>query len=572
MIIPRDYQNVAIDAIYKFFQNHPTNSHPIVKMPTGTGKSVVIAEFLRRAFLQYSNQRVIIGTHVKELVEQNYLEFMGMWPTAPAGIYSAGLKRKDLFARITFAGVASIVKNIEKFGKIDLFLIDECHLLSPEDESMYMKCIQLLLIVNPNMKVIGFTATDWREGIGRMTEGGTLFTHVAIDMCDEISFNWFIKQGYLIPLIPKRTESYIDVDGLKIVGGEYAKNQLQIVANKDEITFSALQETLRIATAEGRKHWLIFAAGLEHVKKIYEMLQYLGVSCRTVHSKMPVGERDKNIKDFKAGEYTALINNGILTTGFNYKAIDLIVMLRPTASSKLWVQMLGRGTRPDYAPGFDLTTLEGRFAAIEASEKQNCLVLDFARNSERLGPINDPVIPKKKGEGKGDVPIKICEECGMYNHISARFCGGSPFKTPEGCGAEFLFRVAITHEASTAPLIKDQPVVIETFQVTRCDYNAYVTRKGDPAVQVTYYSGLRMFKEYVMFEKPGFPRRKATLWWQQRSNDPVPENVPDALLLLQHIDPPTHIRVRTDQKYPEVTAACFMGEFATAHVGEEVPF
>jgi DNA repair protein RadD len=568
-VIPRDYQNIAVDSIFQFFRDHPVDAHPIVKMPTGTGKSVVIAEFLRRAFEWYDNQRVLVLTHVKELVEQDYLEFIGMWPEAPAGVYSAGLKRKDLYSKITFAGVASIVKNIAKFGKIDLVLIDECHLVSDEEKSMYMKCISLLKQINKHVKIIGFTATDWREGMGVLTNG-KIFTHVCVDMCDMISFNWFVKQGYLLPPVPKATKTFIDVSGVKIQGGEFKQDQLEFAANKDEVTWAALQEAVAIAQQEGRQHWLIFCAGLDHCEKVHLMLNYLGISNRVVSSKVPT-ERDENIKDFKAGKFTALINNGILTTGFNYKSIDMIIMLRPTASSKLWVQMLGRGTRPDYAPGFDLTTLEGRWGAIMASEKQNCLVLDFAKNSTRLGPINDPVIPGKKGPGKGEIPIKICDACGMYNHISARYCGGSPFRTNEGCGTEFIFKVLITENASTNPLVKESFPVIEVFQIDSAQYYPHVTKKGSKCVKASYRSGGRVFDEYILFELPAL-RFKVEAWWRQRSTQACPTTTDAALELLKDCDDPTHLRVRTDKPHPEVLAACFMGEFATAHTTDDVPF
>src|SRR5439155_5126133 len=140
--------------------------------------------------------------------------------------------------------------------------------------------------------------------------------------------------------------------------------------------------------------------------------------------------------------------------------------LRPTMSSKLWVQMLGRGTRPLFIKeGYDLTTIQGRLASIAASPKQNVLVMDFAGNIKRCGPINDPIVPKKKGASKGEAPIKICDSCGMYNHISARFCGGEPYSTVMGCGAEFVFQVKLTKQASTQEVIRTEAPVIETYRV-----------------------------------------------------------------------------------------------------------
>src|SRR4029079_8138707 len=108
----------------------------------------------------------------------------------------------------------------------------------------------------------------------------------------------------------------------------------------------------------------------------------------------------------RAGEVRALVNNNILTTGYDDPTIDLIMVLRPTMSVVLWVQMLGRGTRPVFPPGYDSETLEQRMAAIMASGKFDCLVLDYAGNTRRLGPINDPVIPAPpKSKGTRDAPV-----------------------------------------------------------------------------------------------------------------------------------------------------------------------
>src|SRR5690606_36427951 len=130
-------------------------------------------------------------------------------------------------------------------------------------------------------------------------------------------------------------------------------------------------------------------SGIEHAEHIAEFLTRFGIDCAAVHSKQSAEYNDKAILAFKEGSLRAIVNYGKLTTGFNHPGIDAIAMFRPTMSVPLWVQMLGRGTRP-------------------ADGKKDCLVLDYARNTPRLGPINDPVIPRRKGEGGGDPPVKVC--------------------------------------------------------------------------------------------------------------------------------------------------------------------
>jgi DNA repair protein RadD len=574
--IPRDYQTYAVDRLYEYFRTHPVG-HPVIAMPTGTGKAGCIAMFLKRAFMEYSHQKAIVATHVKELVHQNYLEFLGMWPQAPAGICSAGLSRKEFNNKITFAGIGSITRDIAKFGKIDLFIIDECHLLSDRDESSYMKVINFLLAINPLMKVIGLSATPWREGMGIITQG-TIFTDIAFDCTDMKSFNWFIQEGYLAPLVSKRTGIIMDISGVHMQGGDFKEKELFAKVNNDDVTFAACQEA--VADSEGRSHWLVFAAGIVETIKIEQMLNHLGVSARCVHSKMTDKERDTNIADWMNGEFVAMVNNGILTTGVNFKAIDYIVMLRPTASSKLWVQMLGRGTRPLYASGFDLTTQLGRLGAIASSEKQNCRVKDFAGNTRRLGPINDPVLPRKKGEAKGEIPIKECPNCNEFNHISARFCGGVWKDDPKfrisdgGCGEAFHFENKLNRKSCDDEVIKSDLPVVETFEVDSVTYSKH-SKLGKPdSVKVSYYctKNLRRFPEYVLFEHVGFGRRKAEDWWRMRTNLPCPATTEEALKILDTFEAPTHIKVWTNKPYPEIMKVCMMGEFAEVADGDVAPF
>jgi DNA repair protein RadD len=560
MLIPRDYQLEVDNSIWRYFETHK-EGNPCIGMPTGTGKAFVIAYFLYKALRAYSNQKILVATHVKELVGQNYLEFLDLWPTAPAGIYSAGLGKKDTHQNIIFCGIASIVKNIEAFGRVDLMIVDECHLISLNEESMYMRVIKLLKERNPNLRVIGLTATPWRQGQGRLTDGGGLFTDMCIDLTDMQSFNRFVKEGYLVPLVSKPTQLLLDTTGVKLIGGEFNEKQLDLAVNKDHITYAALQETMQYA--QDRRSWIVFATSIDHALKIEQMLQYLGVSCRVVHSKMPKGERDKNIQDWKDLKFTAIINMGILTTGINHPALDLIVMLRPTMSTVLWVQMLGRGTRPLFIKeGFNLTTIQGRLDSIAASAKQYCLVMDFAGNIKRLGPVNDPVLPRKKGAATGEVPVKICDICGNYNHISARYCGGEPWKTVEGCGAEFSFRVQIKQQASTEAVMKTDMPIIEDFKVSTLTCSIHQKANKPDSVKVTYYCLNRKFSEYLLIEHGPYFRQRAESWWKRRSRIPLPNTSAEAVELVPTFEIPTHIRVWTNTAFPKVMDECFMGEFA----------
>lgn len=565
-MILRDYQQAAVNSIFEYFMDSTGN--PLVALPTGTGKSVIIGDFIKRACLTYPGQRIMQLTHVKELISQNCDTLLRQWPTAPAGVYSAGLNRKESEYPITFAGIASVVNKAEQFDKVDLVLIDEAHLVPPRGDTMYRRFLRDLKKLNPYLKIIGFTATPFRLGQGMLTDAGGIFTDLCFDLTSRESFNWLLDEGYLSPLIPRNPATQLDVSEVSINHGEYNKKELQEAVDQEEITYCALQEMMDLGG--DRDHWLIFASGVKHAVNIALMLESLGISATFVHASMSGKERDRNIADFKAGKYRAMVNNGILTTGFDFPAIDLIGMLRPTQSPGLWIQMLGRGTRPVYASGYDLTSTEGRLQALRTGGKRDCLVLDFAGNTARLGPINDPIIPRPKGKGTvGVAPVKLCEQCECYNHASVRIC--------IYCGSEFPVVPKIYTQASTGDLIRrnetDAPIV-EKFNVDRVVYNIHTKADRPPSLKVSYYCGLRVFHEWVCLEHEGFVLRKAHRWWSKRSAAPLlppPGTVREALTRMNELLTPCSINVWVNKKYPEI-----LDHYYTNPVGdeeeEEVPF
>ena len=219
----------------------------------------------------------------------------------------------------------------------------------------------------------------------------------------------------------------------------------------------------------------------------------------------------------------------MLTTGFDFPAIDMIGVLRPTTSTGLWVQMLGRGTRP--FPG-----------------KRNCLVLDFAGNTRKLGPINDPVIPKAKGKGGGgEAPVRVCEGCGTYCHASLRQC-------PE-CGMEFPRELKIKQTAFSDELMKTDVPQVEVFKVDRVTYAEHNKIGRPPTMQVTYTCGLRQFKEWICLEHPGFPGKKARGWWRERSGQDAPATTAEALTMIDQLSTPPAIRIWINKQYPEILGA-----------------
>jgi DNA repair protein RadD len=572
MLQERYYQTDAVQSVWDYF-SHGGQGNPIVAMPTGTGKSVVIGRFLASVFAAYPYQRIVVLTHVKELIQQNYEKLMSMWAFAPAGIYSAGLNSREHGRAITFAGIQSVWRKPALFGHVDLVLIDEVHLVPLENTAMYQAFIAGLRAVNPHLKLVGFTATPWRLGQGRIIDPverkgqliEPLFTDICYDLTSTEAFNRLIAEGYLLPLRPKRTKTVFEADGIHMRGGEFIESELQdFVDAHDELTWAALNEAAEVARNEQRHCWLVFATGIRHADVIGQMLDQLGIGNCVIHSKS--GDRDQDLIRWKTGHTTAAVNNNCLTTGVDNPLIDLIVMLRQTASTVLWGQMLGRGTRPLYAPGYNLDDLGGRLAAIAASGKRDTRVLDYAGNTRRLGPINDPVIPRRKGEGGGDAPVKACDRCDEWIHASLRLC---PY-----CGFEFKFETKLKSEASSQELVRGDDPIVEVFKVDHVTAEVHNKIGKPPSLKLTYYSGLRSrFYDFLLIEHGGYMANKARKLWAEMGGGELPSCTDEAAQEIDKLTMPTHLRVWVNKQYPEVLMRCYDGTaFGTQEACEPPSF
>lgn len=522
MLTLRPYQQSAITAIYDYFQSRKGN--PLVVIPTAGGKSLVMAAFIKGVLKAWPDQRILIVTHVRELIAQNHAEMLGLWPEAPAGIYSAGLGRRDARARILFAGIQSIHRRASEIGHTDLVLIDEAHLIPGNSSTMYRRFLDALQVINPALKVIGLTATPFRLDSGMLHEGkNALFTHIAF----EAPVRDLVDAGYLSPLVSKQPSTRLDVSKVGTRAGDFIQRDLAAAVDQEAITRAAVTEV--IAHGRERKSWLAFCSGVDHARHVAEEFGRQGIRCSTIFGDTPKDERDRIIADFKRGEIRALASMGVLTTGFNAPGVDLIALLRPTQSAGLYVQMVGRGTR--LAPG-----------------KENCLILDFAGNVRRHGPI-DLVRPKRPGEGGGgEPPTKLCPECDSIIALAASEC-------PD-CGHVFPAReVKIAPTAATLPVLSPKA---QWLAVTGVSYSRHDKPGGRPSLKVTYRCGLATYSEWVCLEHQGYARQKASEWWRKRAPScPVPSSVAEALAQTGQLARPSEISVRPSGRFLEISGYRF---------------
>lgn len=517
----RWYQNESVDALIEYLKKDDAG-HPIVVAPTGSGKTIILCEFVNRFLTEKIDSNILVLSHVKEILEQDHDALAKYFDGFSVGLYSKGLHSKTI-TKITVAGIQSVWRAVEKFSHFDIIIIDECHLVTIKQTGMYRKFLNGI-----DANYIGLTATPFRLGHGYIHQGkGALFTDIVYDLSSSKNFNRLVEEGYLTKLITKSTIMEMDTTEIRTRAGDFAQNDLSKTFDRKSITNNAVAEIIKFG--KNYKKWLIFAIDIEHAEHISETLNFNGVKTLCVHSKMD-DDRSKLINDFKKGEYRAIVNVDILTTGFDVPSIDLIAMLRPTKSPVIHVQTIGRGLR--IAPG-----------------KDHCLVLDFAGNTERLGPINYIQIRnKEKSKKKGQPITKKCPDCGCIHHPTVKIC--------DACGHKFTFIEKLRSGASVAAIIREE--LERWVNVSEVTYSIYTKSKKPDSLLVKYHCGLSVFREWVCFSHKGYPKYKADAWVRYRvRTDYFPEDLGELYKNIHLLEKPKAIKVNTTEKFPRIVDSRF---------------
>jgi DNA repair protein RadD len=391
MIKLRPYQQEAVDKTIDFFRK--SIAPAVVVLPTGAGKSIVIAELARIA-----KGRVLVLAHVKELVEQNFQKLKQL--DMPCGIYSAGLNRKDAAQKIIFGSIQSVANAEESFFEnFSLLIIDECHRVAEDNESQYQMVIHKLLNANPQMRILGLTATPYRLGLGwiyEFNQKGEIKTTEKrfFKQCVfELPLNFLIRNHFLTP--PVKIDLPVtcyDFSELTEKNRLYTTSEVdELLKKQKRLTPLIIKNIIDITENYNRQGVMLFASTITHAK---EILTYLPPEqSRLVIGETHNSEREKIIEEFKAKKIKYLVNVSVLTTGFDAPHVDVIAILRPTESVSLYQQIIGRGLRL-------------------APLKKDCLILDYTGMRH---DIYTPEVSDKK-PSKESVPVQIeCPNCHFVN-------------------------------------------------------------------------------------------------------------------------------------------------------------
>lgn len=510
----RDYQQEAVNKTIEYFKKK--RDPALIVLPTGAGKSLVIAELARIA-----RGRVLVLAHVKELVEQNHAKYTSYGLSA--GVFSASLGKKDADQKAIFGSIQSVARADDSFFEnFSLVIIDECHRVAEEGSTQYQEVITKLRKLNPQICILGLTATPYRLGLGWMYE----YSHNGELKSEEVRFfkhclyelplSYMIKNHFLTrPVKVDIPVTSYDFSELTEKGRMYTTKEVEdILNNQKNLTPLIVKNIIDISEKFNRQGVMIFTASVKHAQ---EVLEYLPPESAIVLGDTDINERERIVNDFKDRKFKYLVNVSVLTTGFDAPHVDLIAILRPTESNSLYQQIIGRGLR--LSPG-----------------KEDCIVLDYTGMGH---DIYAPEISDKK-PNKDSVPVLIpCPVCHFENHFwgivdhdgdviehFGRKCRGAihdpvtlnitpcqyrfRFKLCHVCGAENDIAAQTCHQCKVALTNADSKLKqaklsknAHIMTPEKIVFNEKTDKNGAPYLEVRYYDvDAQFISEAYFFNNP----------------------------------------------------------------------
>lgn len=563
----RDYQIRTLDETWEALQ-YKTNV--LVTAPCSAGKTILFSKIIQRLLRENDDFRCLILVDREILVTQSRDKLRAVAPELALniGIVCASVtSEKQVGCRVTIASRQSLINQLDSFSPVQLTIIDEAHLMAmPHVDDytpdQYAKIIGRLQEYNHNMRLLGFTASPYRLGRNGGYIYGNLNRATAVPYFDkvdsEITTRELLVGGYIAPLIGMAATSggfLEDIKSVDMIGGEYNIGQISTIMCRSIHVKSCVEAWQKYAV--DRKKTLVFCTTIEHTESVARAFNEAGVGSMAIHSKLPQVVEADRMDALEKGRSKVFTSVAKLTTGMDVIDIDCIIMARPTKSTALYQQCIGRGQRL-------------------AEGKTDCLVIDLVGCTQEFGTDMDnlKVAIPRDSEG-GEAPQKICpgvsEEsivCGKAVHASLKYC--------PGCGYEFE-----TDEAVEAALGKFKKVEFNKlpdpvwYNVDHASYQIHESRNsGKSLIKVSYDCGLySKFSEFVCLPDfyTGYAVDRAKEWWAKRTDEIFPDSVEEFIFLSNNLLQPAKIEVVKDGKYDRVIGCQWVSEEEFT-ASEEVPF
>lgn len=591
----RWYQEQAVNAVWNYLRTE--SGSPCVVLPTGSGKTYVIAELCRQV-VEWGGRAIVLA-HVKELLEQSRKALTSVVDPTLVGVYSAGLDERTTDAAIVVAGIQSVYRRAEELGAFQLVIVDEAHLIPPNGCGMYRQFLDAEKEISPQSRLVGLTATPYRLGSGwivrdkaaadsscrshggssppagrlasdkseRPTGAGSdaraearIGNGAVADDSDkydrlldtivyEAQIDRLISDGTLSSLRSQVARYESNFEHVKTTRGDFDEEEVEKILSGKNVLYSVCKEI--VEKARERNRVLIFCNRVESAKKVVKFLAELDAAndAVVVDGATPAGDRAEIVRRFRGETFSDLLGNetkplkyvanvGVFTTGFDAPNVDVVALVRPTKSLALYQQMVGRGLR-------------------RAPEKKDCLVLDFAGNIMRHGPLDIACPTTPRATGKIFV-WKKCASCGevVAGYFAVCPACGEPFPRPAPDPTKGIERTA-----SDAPITSEEERV-EEYDVTGISFSAHY-KKDDPekppTLQVEYKRGefrRPVFEWLCPQHENQWARKRFERWWKAKSKVEPPQTTDDAVLWAKNGALASPFRIKATWKpgsrFPEI--------------------
>ena len=558
----RWYQEQAVAAVWDYLRSTKDGA-PCVVLPTGSGKTFVIAELCRQV-VEWGGRALVLA-HVKELLEQTADKLTKCVDPALVGIYSAGLNERATSTPIVVAGIQSVYTRAKELGEFHLIVVDEAHLIPPAGSGRYRTLLEAEKEASPKARLVGLTATPYRMGCGWIVrdragvdENESGYDRLLDTVVYEAPTSHLIADGTLSTVTSVAARRAPDFSAVHTVRGDFDDTEIEKVLSGKNVLESVCQELVDKASA--RNKVVVFCNRRESARRAAKLIERFDPDhlAEVVDGDTPAGDRADVVRRFKSETGDSdlfgnvgkplkyVCNVGVFTTGFDAPNVDCVALLRPTKSLALYQQMIGRGLR-------------------RAPNKADCLVLDFGGNIDRHGPID---LPEPAADRKLAPREKNWKTCGQCGAVVAKF-----FQVCPMCGAEFPAgrsesdpNSGITRRASESAVLaaygaeRPEPKV-EEYEIEDVEYEEHF-KKSDPdappTFQVKYLRGRfsRPIFEWFCPDRTGWLRRRFEKWWKTKSKTNPPTDVATCARWANAgaLAEPKKIRVTFEpgQKFPSV--------------------
>jgi len=554
-LVLRPYQLRTLDTAWDALQ---FKHNVLLVAPCAAGKTILFSKLIQRLLRENPAFRAMVLTDREILVTQSRDKLASVAPELAEniGIVCASVTTtKALDRRVTIASRQTLINNLDAFPPVQLVIVDECHLMAlpTEDDhepDQFAIIINRLRDYNPNLRLLGCTASPYRLNTGYIfgseNRPGSLPYFDQIDA--QITTAELLAGGYIAPLVGRaeaNDDFASDLANVGTVAGEFNIGQLSSMMCKATHVQSCVDAWKKYAS--DRKKTLVFCCTIEHAEAVAAAFNDAGIPAAAIHSKLSPLDEQIRFAALEQGTMRVFTSVAKLTTGLDITDLDAGIFARPTKSTALYLQIVGRFQRL-------------------AEGKENALILDLVGATTGFGTDMDNlrVAVPRWAEGEGEPITKICPGenidgtvCGKSVHAAMRYC--------PHCGFAFPFEEAVEAELPGLKKIefnkKDQP---EPYDVAHVDYDIHESKKsGKFLIKVTYRCGLNLFfNEWICLPDfyKGYAVAKAEAWWAERTDEDFPSSVEEFIFLSDCLAKPLQVLVAEDGKYNRVEGAVWSRE------------